>query len=95
MRYRVAQYHLAVEAESPDEALEVARTELPDVFWTGPRAGELRAHMDDPVLDHARWLLEEWAIRGGPADQDLIEESKITAQLMLRMASEPEESETP
>jgi hypothetical protein len=85
MKYRVAQYHLTVEADSPEQALATAKTSPPDVFWTFPTAEDAPTHVTDPAIEHARWLLEEWAIRGSNStNEDLVEETKIAAQLLLR-----------
>jgi hypothetical protein len=90
MEFRVAQYHLAIEADSPELALLAARQAEPDIVWTAPRSANAPARIDDPVIEHARWLLEEWAVRGADSiNADLVEETKIAAQLLVRQLGRP------
>jgi hypothetical protein len=90
MKFRVAQYHLAIEADSPELALLAARQVEPDFVWTAPRSADAPARIDDPVVEHARWLLDEWAVRAADSiNADLIEETKIAAQPLVRQHGRP------
>jgi hypothetical protein len=71
--------------DPPELALLAARQTEADIVWTAPKSPDAPARIDDPVLEHARWLLEEWAVRGANSiNADLVEETKIAAQLLVR-----------
>jgi hypothetical protein len=90
MEFRVARYHLVIEADSPELALLAARQAEPDIVWTAPISANAPVRLDDPVVEHARWLLEEWAVRGANSiNADLVEETKIAAQLLVRQHGRP------
>jgi hypothetical protein len=67
-----------------------ARQAEPGIVWTAPRSANPPARIDDPVVEHARWLLEAWALRGADSiNADLVEETKIAAQLLVRQHVRP------
>lgn len=86
MEFRVAKYHLAIEADSPELALLAARQAEPEIVWTAPISATAPVRLDDPVVEHARWPLEEWAVRGANSiSADLVEEPR--SQLSFSFAS--------
>jgi hypothetical protein len=46
----------AIAADSPQLALLGARQAEPDIVWTAPRSANAPARINDPVVEHARWL---------------------------------------
>lgn len=86
-KYRVALYYLAVEGASPADALVEARKTQPDSWWTSPQPTNRPRMVDDPLIDQARWLLQEWATRAAGYESRLADESRLVATQLQQRGS--------
>ena len=78
-KYRVARFWFDVDADSPDEAAQIANELPPSTGWIAPDPSTKYEPASDPLLEEARWLLEEWATSGNDPVGGLAQRSRETA----------------